>query len=71
MCKQAGRVQLEQSDLRLALNTQEKFETGLTPANVNETLDIGHPFLADEIPEFIHYVQLFLKREATKVPQPK
>jgi hypothetical protein len=40
MCKQAGRVQLEQSDLRLAMNTIDKSNFGLTPANINETLEI-------------------------------
>jgi hypothetical protein len=45
MCKQAGRVQLEQSDLRLA---KEKYEKGLTPANVNETLEIIRKPLCEE-----------------------
>jgi hypothetical protein len=40
MCKQAGRVQLEQSDLRLAINTMDKSIHGLSLANINETLEI-------------------------------
>lgn len=40
MCKQAGRVQLEQSDLRLAINTIDKAINGLTWTNCQETVNI-------------------------------
>jgi hypothetical protein len=40
MCKHAGRVQLEQSDLRLTMNIMDKSVNGLSSANVDETLDI-------------------------------
>lgn len=40
MCKQAGRVQLEASDIRLAFNTKDKFLHGLTADNIDETFEI-------------------------------